>query len=73
MIARRASNRPKVQELQRRLYLSAKSRETNAIGQPLEEKPHEWLDVAGGGNTGHAVRLPLTLQWALPTTRTSLV
>jgi len=28
MIARKASNRPKVQELQRRLYLSAKSRET---------------------------------------------
>lgn len=28
MIARRASNRPKVQELQRRLYLSAKSRDT---------------------------------------------
>jgi hypothetical protein len=60
MIARKASNMTKVQELQRRLYLSAKSR---AIGQPLEGKPHEWLDVARGGNTGQAVRLPLTLHF----------
>jgi len=37
MIARRASNRPKVQDLQRRLYLSAKSRETNADRRRLSD------------------------------------
>jgi group II intron reverse transcriptase/maturase len=57
MIARRASNRPKVQELQRRLYLSAKSRGTTFYS--LYDKIYRedvlneaWCEVKANRGTG---------------------